>query len=123
MSPKRKDVLAREHLESAQAAMQREDTADAVNALFYAAEAAIVWLADAHGLVTEQNHWLKAEAATKLHTKGLVADDYGSLLRSLNQARKDAWYDGDEPDFDDEDVESIARQVEALVTQAEAEKP
>jgi len=119
VSPKDKRELAREHLGDAQAAIEDERIKDAVNALFYAGEAAVVALADNHEIDTKQHHGLKADAATQLHKDGALAEDYGPLLRTLNQARKDIWYEGEEPDLDD-DVESIASQVEALVEAAEA---
>ena len=63
-----------------------------INAMFYAAEAAIVAIADRAGIETKQRHWLKAEAATELHERGVLDEDCGPLLRQLNQARKDVWY-------------------------------
>ena len=61
--------------------------------MFYAAEAAIVAIADRAGIETKQRHWLKAEAATELHERGVLDEDCGPLLRQLNQARKDVWYE------------------------------
>ncbi|MEA2302612.1 MAG: hypothetical protein QOE44_3147 [Solirubrobacteraceae bacterium] len=90
-----------------------------MNALFYAAEAAVVALADRHDIATERRHGLKAEAATELYTRGLLVEDLGPLLRDLNQARKDVWYEGDEPDLD-ETLEEILHRVESLVDAAEA---
>lgn len=118
MSPKPKDELAREHVKSA-----REDVAagrekDAINAMFYAAEAAIVAIADREGIDTKQRHWLKADAATKLHKKGALDEDFGPMLRQLNQARKDVWYEGDDPEFD-ASIEDVLAQVETLVDAAE----
>jgi uncharacterized protein (UPF0332 family) len=72
---------------------------DAVNALFYAGEAAVVALADQNEIDTKRHHGLKADAATEMHTKGVLAEDYGPVLRILNQARKDIWYEGEEPEL------------------------
>jgi uncharacterized protein (UPF0332 family) len=114
MSPKDKRQLAREHLEAAQSSVAGERVNDAINALFYAAEAAVVALADQHGIDTKKHHGLKADAASELHKKGVVAEDYGPLLRTLNQARKDIWYEGEEPELNG-DLEDMVIQVEKLV--------
>jgi uncharacterized protein (UPF0332 family) len=114
MSPKDKRQLAREHLEAAQSSVAGERVNDAINALFYAAEAAVVALADQHGIDTKKHHGLKADAASELHKKGVVAEDYGPLLRTLNQARKDIWYEGEEPELNG-DLEDMVIRVEKLV--------
>lgn len=119
MTPKRKHELAREHVDDARAALDDGRVKDAVNALFYASEAAIVSIAEHNGIDTKQHHGLKAGAATQLHRSGVLESDYGPLLRALNQARKDIWYDGEEPELDDE-LELIASRVEELVIAAEA---
>jgi uncharacterized protein (UPF0332 family) len=114
VSPKDKRRLAFEHLQVAQAAMQDGRVNEAINALFYAAEAAVVALADEHGIDTRRQHGLKADAAGELFGQGVLAEDYRPLLRILNQARKDIWYEGDEPELGD-GVESLTVEVEALV--------
>jgi uncharacterized protein (UPF0332 family) len=119
MSPKDKGQLAQEHLKVAQAAVAEGRLNEAVNALFYAAEAAVVALADEHGLDTKKHHGLKADAASELHKQGVLARDYGPVLRILNQARKDIWYEGDEPELGG-DLEDLAAEVEELVEAAEA---
>ena len=118
MSPKSKRELARQHLETARADLDGERHGDAPNAMFHAAEAAVVWLADHHGIETRRLHWVKAEAAERLHAEGATGDDHGDLLRGLNQGRKDYWYDSDEPDVDELRAQLVA--VEALVLDAEA---
>jgi uncharacterized protein (UPF0332 family) len=118
VSPKDKRQLAREHLHAAQAAVAEERLNDAVNALFYAGEAAVVALADQHEIDTKKHHGLKADAATELHNKGALSEDYGPVLRSLNQARKDIWYEGEEPELNGE-LQDLVAEVEALVTAAE----
>jgi uncharacterized protein (UPF0332 family) len=120
VSPKDKRQLAREHLEDGLAAVQDERLKDAVNALFYAAEAAVVAIAERHEIDTKKRHELKADAAVRLHKAGVLAEDYGPLLRALNQARKDIWYEGDEPELEGE-LDAIAAEVEHLVEAAEAD--
>ncbi len=92
-----------------------------MNALFYAAEAAVVALSDAHGIDTKLHHGLKADAATELHRRGVLDEDFGPLLRQLNQARKDIWYEGDDPQLD-RGLEEISGDVERLVVAAEAQR-
>jgi uncharacterized protein (UPF0332 family) len=119
MAPKKKHELAREHLEDARASIDEERPKEAVNALFYAGEAAVVALADCYGIATKKQHGLKADAATQMHKAGNLDHDYGPLLRNLNQARKDIWYDGEEPALVEE-LASIADEVQELVEAAEA---
>ncbi len=118
MSPKAKDVLAREHLEVAREDLDGGRIGDALSALFYAGEAAIVAVAEAHGIDTKKNHRLKASAAKELHEKQILDDDFSGLLRELNQARKDHWYEGDEPDLD---LEDAYEHVETLVLASQGE--
>ncbi|MHB8242356.1 MAG: HEPN domain-containing protein [Solirubrobacteraceae bacterium] len=119
MSPKDKRQLAREHLHAAKAAARDERLNDAVNALFYAAEAAVVALADQYDIDTKKHHGLKADAASELHTRGLLTKDFGPVLRILNQARKDIWYEGEEPELDGE-LKDLVAQVEDLVKAVKA---
>lgn len=119
VSPKDKRQLAREHLRAADTAVAEERLNDAVNALFYAGEAAVVALAEQHGIDTKKHHGLKADAASDLYAKGVLAEDYGPVLRVLNQARKDIWYEGEEPQLDG-DLEDLLAQVGELVEAAEA---
>jgi uncharacterized protein (UPF0332 family) len=119
MSPKDKRQLAREHLEAAQTAVEEKRVNDAINALFYAGEAAVVALADEHEIDTKKHHGLKADAAGELHKKGVLDHDFGAVLRILNQARKDIWYEGEEPELNGE-LEDLVAQVEELVEAAEA---
>lgn len=118
MSPKDKRELAREHLADAQAAIAADRVKDAVNALFYAAEAAVVALAERHQLETKRSHMLKADAANELYERGILIRDYGPLLRRLNQARKDIWYEGEEPGLEHH-IGTVADEVQELVTLAE----
>jgi uncharacterized protein (UPF0332 family) len=119
VSPKDKRQLAREHLQAAQSAVEEERLNDAINALFYAGEAAVVAVADQNGIDTKKHHGLKADAATELHKKRVLGEDYGPVLRILNQARKDIWYEGEEPELNGE-LEDLVAEVEGLVEAAEA---
>lgn len=118
MSPKDKRQLAHEHLEAAQHAVSDERLNDAVNALFYASEAAVVALANQHDIDTRQRHSLKANAAGKLYERGILEEDFRPLLLALNQARKDIWYEGEEPELGD-GIEDMLAHVERLVDAAE----
>jgi hypothetical protein len=69
--------------------------------------------------VTERQHWRKAEAATELHTRGVLSTDLSPILELLNQARKGAGYEGEEPDFGDWTTESLLSTVEDAVKIAE----
>jgi HEPN domain len=119
VSPKEKAVLAREHLERAQPAVKAEDYTEAVTWLFAALEAAIVSVADANGIDTMKAHWKKAEAAKELHGRGVLPHDFSETLAILNEARKTAVYEGEEPDFDDHSLEDVAADVETAVKVAE----
>jgi HEPN domain len=119
MSPHSKAVLAREHLTRASTAFEAGDPVVGVTFLHLAAEAAIVALSDRNGIVTERQHWRKAEAATELHTRGVLSTDLSPILELLNQARKDAGYEGEEPDFGDWTTENLLSAVEDAVKIAE----
>ncbi len=118
MSPKDKRQLAQEHLGDAEAAASEDRLKDAVNALFYAAEAAVVALAELSGIDTRRKHQLKADAASEMHAKGVLRRDYGPLLRTLNQARKDIWYEGDDPELGG-DLDDLVHDVAELVAAAQ----
>jgi hypothetical protein len=90
-----------------------------VTFLHLAAEAAVVALSDRNGIATERQHWRKAEAATELHKRGVLSTDLSPILELLNQARKDAGYEGEDPDFGDCTSESLLSAVEDVVQTAE----
>lgn len=90
-----------------------------VTFLHLAAEAAVVALSDRNGIATERQHWRKAEAATELHSRGVLSSDLSPMLDLLNQARKDAGYEGEDPDFGDWTSESLLSTVENAVQTAE----
>jgi len=117
--PKPKHALAREHLDRALRHIDDDDEQDAVSSLFYAAEAGLVAVADAQGIDTKKQHGAKAKAAAQLHADGVLDEDFSSLLRDLNQQRKDVWYEGEPVDFADRSIEEVAAEVERLVVAAE----
>jgi hypothetical protein len=86
-----------------------------VTFLHLAAEAAIVALCELHGITTERQHWRKAKAASELHARGIVSVDLSPILALLNQARKDAGYEGEAPDFGDWTAEDLVDTVEGVV--------
>lgn len=118
---KSKAQLAREHLERALPAVTAEDYTEAVTWLFAALEAAIVAVADRHGIDTQKQHWKKAEAAKQLNESGVLPDDFSDALDTLNEARKVAIYEGTEPDLGDQSLEDIAAEVETAVDLASEE--
>jgi hypothetical protein len=119
MSPGSKVDLAREHLTRASTAFEAGDPVVGVTFLHLAAEAAVVALSDGNGIATERQHWRKAEAATELHARGVLSTDLSPILELLNQARKDAAYEGEDPDFGDWTSESLLSAVEDVVRTAQ----
>lgn len=121
MSPKRRSRLAREHLERALVAVHAEDVTEAVTWLFAALEAAIVAVAERHGIDTRKQHWKKAEAAEQLHDAGTLPHDFSQALDLLNEARKMVVYEGDDPELQGRSLQDIATEVETAVELAERE--
>jgi hypothetical protein len=119
MSPQAKSELARQHLTRASGAFETGDLVVGVTFLHLSAEAAIVALSERHGITTERQHWRKAEAATELHARGILPTDLSPILAMLNQARKDAGYEGEDPDFGDWTAEDLLSTVEDAVHTAE----
>ena len=76
-------------------------------------------LAESEGIDTRRRHDLKADAAGELFRRGIVSDDLSEVLRSLNQVRKDATYEGEDPDLSAEDLEALAERIETIVVVAE----
>lgn len=70
---------------------------------------------------TQRQHWKKAEVAKELHARGVLPHDFSDVLRLLNEARKVATYEGDEPDLEARSLEDIAADVETAVELAERE--
>jgi hypothetical protein len=119
MSPKARHELAREHLGRGLVGVTAGDSTEAVTWLFLSLEAAIVAVADQEGLETKKQHWRRAEVAEELHRRGVLPHDFSSTLRLLNEARKVATYEGDEPDLEGRSLEDIATDVEIAVGLAE----
>ena len=121
MSPRAKHELAREHLDRGLAGVSANDATEAVAWLFLSLEAAIVSVADKHGMETKRQHWKKAEVAKDLYSQGVLPQDFSSILQLLNEARKVATYEGDEPELEGQSLEDIAADVETAVELAEQE--
>ena len=68
------------------------------------------------------NHWRKAEAAEQLYAQGAITTNFAPALRTLNVARKEAVYDGEDPDFGEQSLEDLASEVESAVDLAEAHR-
>jgi hypothetical protein len=116
--PKPKHELAREHLDRGLRAVDDGDIVVAITFLHLAAEAAVVTLAEQEGIPTQKSHVKKAAAAHELHERRLVADDLRPILIMLNQARKDAGYEGEDPELNEQQLADIARQIGAVVDRA-----
>jgi hypothetical protein len=119
MSPQSKSELAREHFRRASVAFEAGDPVVGVTFPHLAAEAAIVALAELHGIDTERQHWRKAEAASELHSRGILSTDLSSILELLNQARKDAGCEGEDPDLGDWTPEDLLSAVGDAIHVAE----
>lgn len=119
MSPKAKHVLARDHLELAAQEAEEAHLGLVATLLLHAAEAAVDALAERHDIATSPTHWRRKEIIEELYERGVLERDDGDLLQSLNAERKAYAYDGDQPDFDGENVDDIMARVEALVVAAE----
>ncbi len=95
--------------------MASHDYTDAVTWLFVSLEAAIAALAAQHGVSIEPTHWRKAQAAEQLYAQGATPSNFAPALRTLNEARKEAVYDGEDPDFGEQSLEELASEVESAV--------
>lgn len=121
MSPKVKVQVAREHLTKAQDEAAGGDVRDALQWSFASLEAAIDALAETRGIAIDRKHWKRAEAAKSLHAQGALPQDLSELHRTLNEARKGVFYEGEEPDFGDISIDDVLADVEDAVAAAEAE--
>lgn len=111
--------MARKHLSTAQHELDGGAFVPAIMFLHLAAEAAVVALAESVGIDTRRRHDLKADAAGELFRRGVVTEDLSEVLRSLNQVRKDATYEGEDPDLSAEDLETLAQRIATIVVAAE----
>lgn len=121
MSPKPKVQVAREHLTKAQDEAAGGDLRDALQWSFASLEAALDALAAARGIAIDEKHWKRTEAARGLHATGVLPKDLSVLHRSLNEARKAVFYDGEDPDLGDVSIEDVLSDVEDAVVAAEAD--
>jgi hypothetical protein len=119
MSPKAKHVLARDHLELARQEADEARLGLVVTLLLHSAEAAVDSLAEHHQIETSPTHWRRKEIVRELYGRGVLQRDDGDLLQALNAERKAYAYDGDDPDFDADDLDEIMARVEALVIASE----
>ncbi|HEU4706611.1 MAG TPA: HEPN domain-containing protein [Solirubrobacterales bacterium] len=122
MAPKPKVEVAREHLSKAQEEAAAGDLKDAVQWSFASLEAAIDALAAKHGIVIEEQHWRRRDAAHELMLKGVLPRDLSDLHQLLNEERKAMFYEGEEPELGDLSIENILSEVEVAVKVAEADE-
>ena len=106
-------------MERALPAVVAEDYTEAVTWLFASLEAVVAALADQHGISIEPKHWKKVEVAEQLFAQDAVPTDLAPTLRALNNARKKAIYEGEEPDLGDRSLEDLATEIETAVELAE----
>ena len=102
MSPKAKHVLARDHLALAMQEAEEAHLGLVATLLLHAPEAAVDALAERHDIATSPTHWRRKEIIEELYKRGVLERD-----------------DGDDPDFDGENVDDVMARVEALVVAAE----
>ncbi|HEX2233995.1 MAG TPA: hypothetical protein VHG69_11605 [Thermoleophilaceae bacterium] len=121
MSPKAKHELARELLDQGLSAVDEGSELGALTFLHLALEAAVVSVAEGHGIDTKKRHDKKAKAAHDLYEQGVMPEDFSGLMRLLNQARKDRTYEGEEPDLEGHSLEDIGRSATLAVETAEGE--
>ncbi len=121
MSPKAKVQIAREHLTKARSEATAGDLRNALQWAFASLEAAIDALAAPRGLAIDQKHSKRTEAATSLHADGVLRKDLAALHRFLNRLRKAVFYDGEEPELDEDTLGDLLTDIEDAVRVAEAE--
>lgn len=121
MSPKRKVVVAREHLTKARQEADGGDLRDAVQWAFASLEAAIDALAEPHGIAIDEKHWKRTAAAGELHERGVLPKDLSELHQDLNHLRKGVFYEGDDLDADEIEIEDTLADIGEAVAIAERE--
>jgi hypothetical protein len=63
----------------------------------------------------------RLKSPRSFRASGVLPHDFSDTLRLLNEARKVATYEGDEPDLEGRSLEEIAADVETAVELAEQE--
>jgi len=106
--------------DAAAAAWDPPDAADCVSKCFYAFENAVVAAAMALGIQWEKNHGKKADLAAELSDRGEVKKDIRSLLRRLNDVRKDISYEEPGPELADIDLEDLVGELEEYLGEVDA---
>ena len=106
--------------DAAAAAWDPPDAADCVTKCFYAFENAVVAAAMALGIQWEKNHGKKADLAAELSDRGEVKKDIRSLLRHLNDVRKDISYEEPGPELTDIDLEDLVGELEEYLGEVDA---
>jgi uncharacterized protein YutE (UPF0331/DUF86 family) len=119
MSPKAKVVVAREHLTKARQETDGGDLRDAVQWAFASLEAAIDALAAPHGIAIDEKHWKRTAAAKELHERGVLPKDLSDLHQELNHFRKAVFYEGEDLDAEEIEIEETLVDVETAVSIAE----
>lgn len=119
MTPKPKVEVAREHLTKAQEEADGGDLRDAVQWAFASLEAAIDALAEPHGIAIDEKHWKRTAAASELHERGVLPKDLSGLHRELNHLRKGVFYEGEDLDADEIEIEDTLADIETAVRIAE----
>lgn len=119
MSPKAKVVVAREHLTKARQETDGGDLRDAVQWAFASLEAAIDALAAPHAIAIDEKHWKRTAAAKELHERGVLPKDLSDLHQELNHFRKAVFYEGEDLDAEEIEIEETLADVETAVSIAE----
>lgn len=120
MTPKPKVEVARQHLTKAREEADDGDLRDAVQWAFASLEAAIDALAEPQGIAIDEKHWKRTAAASELHERGVLPKDLSDLHRELNHFRKSVFYEGDDLDADEIEIEDTLAAIDTAVRIAEA---
>jgi len=78
-------------------------------------------LAEPHGIAIDEKHWKRTAAAKELHERGVVPKDLSELHQDLNHLRKGVFYEGEDLDPDDIEIEETLAEIEEAVAIAERE--
>ena len=113
-------VANRQWDDAAAAAWDPPDAADCVSKCFYAFENAVVAAAIALDIGWEKHHGKKADLAAELFDRGEVTRDIRSLLRHLNDVRKDISYEEPGPELANIDLEELVGELEEYLGEVDA---